>query len=213
VDGSGRQSLPLLPCEHGSWPGGAPGGPAAKTDVPPLASTPSASTSGAANQMNFFIVNPFIFDRSGARVETGRASAIDAGERADTRPAGKEPSVRRPPLWFARIGEQFRFQRGSTSVLQPERPSAVQRERATKRSEPRGLGGRHEDVFSLLQPTYQRAASLSSQKGYSVIANRATVAASRYRISITGDIAMVAMVKIPDCGERVDVRVVEPGGD
>jgi hypothetical protein len=51
--------LPLLPCEHGSCPGGDPGGPAAKTDAPPL-STPSASTSGAANQMNFFIVNPFI---------------------------------------------------------------------------------------------------------------------------------------------------------
>jgi len=60
VDGSGRQSLPLLPCEHGSWPGGDPGGPAAETDVPPLASTPIASTSGAAKQKNFFIVNPFI---------------------------------------------------------------------------------------------------------------------------------------------------------
>jgi hypothetical protein len=57
--------------------------------------------------MNFFIVNPFIVRSSGARVETGRGPAIDAGEHADTRPADKEPSVRRLPL-FARIGERFR---------------------------------------------------------------------------------------------------------
>jgi hypothetical protein len=54
-DGSGRQSLPLLPCEQGPCPGGAEGGPAARTDVPPPASTPNASTSGAANQMSLFM--------------------------------------------------------------------------------------------------------------------------------------------------------------
>jgi hypothetical protein len=69
-DGSGRQSLPLLPCEHGPCPGGAEGGPAARTDVPPPASAPNASTSGAANQMSFFM--SFLSSMGSGRAPTVR---------------------------------------------------------------------------------------------------------------------------------------------
>jgi hypothetical protein len=138
----GREAIPAAP----------PRRPTSRRLRAPLARAPAVPRTKRTSSSGI----PSSFDRSGARVETGRASAIDAGEHADTRPAGKEPSVRRPPLCFARIGE--RFQRGSTSVLQPQRRSAVQQERATKRSEPRGLGGRHKDrlLTAANQRTTQR---------------------------------------------------------
>jgi len=69
-DGSGRQSLPLLPCEQGPCPGGTAGGPAARTVVPPPASAPNASTSGAANQMSFFM--SFLSSMGSGRAPTVR---------------------------------------------------------------------------------------------------------------------------------------------
>jgi hypothetical protein len=91
-DGSGPQSLPLLPCEQGPCPGGAAGGPAARTDVPPPASAPNASTSGAANQMSFFM--SFLSSMGSCRAPTARKSLpIElAGE-----DAGVERRFRCPP--------------------------------------------------------------------------------------------------------------------
>jgi hypothetical protein len=105
-DGSGRQSLPLLPCEQGPCPGGAAGGPAARTDVPPPASAPNASTSGAANQMSFFM--SFLSSMGSCRAPTARKSLpIElAGEEASVERrfrcppeiAGRSARVTRIPL-------------------------------------------------------------------------------------------------------------------